>query len=315
MAKKMSRHMMLTQSQVQTEDMELPGMTEDSAKTAHGRAGAGMTVFRRGRASQPSDVKRDLEAGRRIFSQRLDIAVINPARVWESLGLASLSQEVLTGNGLFLDSTAEPAVASFDILRSRLLMGIAEKGWKRIAITSPTHGCGKSFVAANLALSLARRPGSRTVLLDLDLRRPALANLFGLQDFGAIDDFLSGEQPLESHFRRYGRTLALGLNSKPCDMAAEQLHDPDSHLALNAMMEQLDPEVVLYDLPPALVSDDVLALAPCIDAVLLVTDGTQSTPEDIRAAEQAFDGRLPLLGVVLNRAQDQRARRFLYGKG
>lgn len=302
-------------SRDQSENMGLSAMSDDSAETGQGRRAAGMTVFRREPAVQPPAITLDLETGREIFSHPFPMAAINPARVWESLGSVSLSPEVLIGNGLFLDSTSDPAAASFDILRSRLLLALAEKGWKRIAITSPTHGCGKSFVAANLALSLARRPSSRTVLLDLDLRRPKLAETLGIAECGAIEEFLSGDQPLESQFRRFGSTLALGLNGRACDLAAERLHDPDTRLALDAMMEQLNPEVVIYDLPPALVSDDVLALAPCIDAVLLVTDGTRSTPEDITAAEHLLEGRLPLLGVVLNRAQDQRARRFLYGKG
>ena len=52
------------------------------------------------------------------------------------------------------------------------------------------------------------------------------------------------------------------------------------------MIEQLDPEVVIYDLPPALVNDDLLALGPSVDAVLLVTDGSKTSPEEIRACEK-----------------------------
>ena len=81
------------------------------------------------------------------------------------------------------------------------------------------------------------------------------------------------------------------------------------------MLEQLDPEVVIYDLPPVLVSDDVLALAPCVDAVLLITDGTKTSPDEIRACERMLEGRIPLMGVVLNRAQDFAAGRYRYAKG
>lgn len=307
----MPGHMMLTAQPDSGADMEFSAMSGDRT----GKRRGSFSVFRPGRTLNNPPVTLDLATGREIFSQPLALMAANPARVWESLGPVTLSASHLIGNGLLPESSSDPAAGIFDILRTRLLLGLAERGWRRIAVTSPTHGCGKSFVASNLALSLSRRSGSRTVLIDLDLRRPALADLWGVKDISPIEDFLSGEQPLELQFRRFGRTLALGFSSAPCAMAAERLHDPDTHLALDSMLEHLDPEVVIYDLPPALVSDDVLALTPCIDAVLLVTDGTRTSPEDIKATERLFDGRLPLLGVVLNRAQDRNAGRLHYDRG
>jgi Mrp family chromosome partitioning ATPase len=222
--------------------------------------------------------------------------------------------EKLQGNNLFPLPSNQPAALAVDQLRSKILHGLATKGWKRIAVTSPAHGCGKSFVATNLALSLARRPASRTALIDLDLRRPQLAGLLGLTDLPEFADFLTGDQPLESVFRRFGRTLALGLNGTPVEMAAEMLHSPETAVALSALVDQLDPEVVIYDMPPALGTDDVLAMAPSLDAVLVVADGTKTTAEDMRACERLLEGRIPLLGVVLNRAQERAAQRLGYGK-
>lgn len=272
---------------------------------------AGISLFRTGQSGHAHDVSPDLITGREIFSSTLP-ALFNPARVWESL--SALPLRAPANPKLFVEASDHPAAVAFDILRTRLLHGLTEKGWKRIAVTSPTHGCGKSFVATNLAFSLARRPASRTVLMDLDLRHPEISQMLGQREEVALGEFLSGEQPLESVFRRFNRTLALGLNSEPIEMASETLHDPDTVAALNAMMEQLDPEVVIYDLPPALVNDDVLALGSSVDAVLLVTDGSKSSPAEIRACEKMLQGRIPLMGVVLNRAQDFNAGRYRYAK-
>ena len=239
---------------------------------------------------------------------------LTPARVWESLPPVTLDAAWLDRHGLFANSSTDAAPGAFDILRTRILLAFQENGWRRIAVTSPTHGCGKSTVAANLALSLARRPGSKTVLMDLELRRPGLATLLGLKDPGLLRDFLTGTQPLEAHFQRVGRTLALALNGAPVVDAAELLQAPDTTGALVSMLEQLDPEVVVFDLPPVLVSDDVIGFAPQVDAVLLVADGTQSTAEEIQACERLFEGRVPLLGVVLNRAQDLRTARYRYDR-
>ncbi|WP_323005900.1 CpsD/CapB family tyrosine-protein kinase [Pseudorhodobacter sp.] len=243
-------------------------------------------------------------------STALNLSAPNPDRVWESLGVVTFDPAQLSGKGLFIESQQSGVTTYFDILRTRLLHAMQERGWKRLAITSPTHGCGKTFVAANLALSLARRPSSRTVLLDLELRHPGLAKLFGLADIGPIRDFLNGEQPLESHFQRVGRTLALGLNSTPIPDAAETLHEPSTAASLSEMMIQLNPELAVIDAPPVLVSDDMLALLPQVDAVLLVVDGTRTTTEEVRACERLFSNQCPLMGVVLNRAQDRKLRRF-----
>ena len=310
----MSRHNMLMQDSAWSGNMEFSAMSEDKSASRTTTRSAIASLFRPGQTVSSVPVTLDLVKGREIFTEALVPLRANPTRVWESLSPVQLSGQTLIGNGLFPMPCNQPAGLAIDQLRSKILHGLAQQGWKRIAVTSPTHGCGKSFVAANLALSLARRPTSRTALIDLDLRRPHLANLLGLQDAPDLTEFLTGEQPLESIFRRYGRTLALGLNSTPVEMAAELLHSPDSALALSAMVEQLDPEVVIYDMPPALGTDDLLAIAPSVDAVLLVVDGTKTSPEDVRACERLFEGRLPLLGVVLNRAQNRAASRHVYGK-
>lgn len=273
----------------------------------------GVSLFKK-TAAPHQPVTMDLATGREIFSAPLPAIFLNPIRVWDSLGAVQLDADLLTSNGLFIAASDHPAAVGFDVLRTRLLHGLTEKGWRRVAVTSPTHGCGKSFVATNLALSLARRPSSRTVLLDLDLRHPEIAKTLGITEDRALGEFLSGDQPLESIFRRFGRTLALGLNGEAIERASETLHDPLTVAALTAMLEQLDPEVVLYDMPPVLVNDDVLAMGSSVDAVLLVTDGTKTAPAEIRAAEKMLEGRIPLMGVVLNRAQDFNAGRYRYAK-
>lgn len=289
-------------------------MSEDKSHSRTPQRGPVASLFRPGQIVAAPPMTLDLVKGREIFTAPLAPLRVNPAKVWESLSAVQLSAEKLQGNNLFPLPSNQPAALAMDQLRSKLLHGLATKGWKRIAVTSPSHGCGKSFVATNLALSLARRPASRTVLIDLDLRRPQLAGLLGLSEMPELADFLTGDQPLESVFRRFGRTLALGLNGAPVEMAAELLHSPETAVALSAMAEQLDPEVVIHDMPPALGTDDVLAMAPSLDAVLLVVDGTRTTAEEVRACERLFEGRIPLMGVVLNRAQDRAARRLGYGK-
>ncbi|QCO56118.1 CpsD/CapB family tyrosine-protein kinase [Pseudorhodobacter turbinis] len=237
-----------------------------------------------------------------------------PDRVWESLSPTPLDAAKLLEKGLFINAQQSSVATSFDILRTRVLHAMQQNGWRRLAITSPTHGCGKSFVATNLALSLARCPSSRTALLDLALRQPGLGALLGLPDVATIRGYLNGEQPLESHFHRFGRTLALGLNGTAMQDAAEVLHEPATAAVLSTMVRQLDPDMVVIDAPPVLGSDDFLALLPHVDAALLIIDGTKTTASEVRTCERLLAAQCPLIGVMMNRAQDLSLRRPRFGR-
>lgn len=273
-----------------------------------------VSVFRTGRTSPVKTITLDQRLGQEIFLAPGMLVPFNPTPVWESLTEADVAPELLAKNGLFPDGSQSPVTRIFDVLRTRVLQTMGSKKWTRLAVTSPTHGCGKSFVAANLALSMARLPSCRTVLLDLELREPALARLFGQDDLAPLSDYLLGDLSLESHFRRFGRNLALALNDKPSVASSEVLQDPEFANTLSAMREMLQPDVVVIDTPPALIGDDVLALAPEVDAVLLVVDGTRTSAEDVRACERLFEGKVPLLGTVLNQAQDRAQGRYTYGR-
>ena len=311
----MQHYKMLMSGSAEHSDMEHSAMSDAEAVPDPQPRSRAVSLFRRGNSAISRPVTFELASGRELFADFLPSTFINPARVWESLSPVVLQADHLIGNGLFPNVASDPAATAFDILRTRLLGGLAEKHWRRVAVTAPTHGCGTSLIAANLALSLARRPESRTVLMDFDLLHPGLARLLGVDGVHPLAEFLSGEQPLEAMFHRVDRNLALGLNSEPVPDAAARLLNPDTASAMAALIDQLDPDVVLYDLPPALTSDAVMAMAPNLDCVLLVCDGTRTSPEDIRACERLFAGRLPLMAVVLNRAQDRRPRRYRYDRG
>lgn len=245
-----------------------------------------------------------LQPLREVLAMRHD-----PQRIWADLPAITMTQDQAAQAHLFVSGSDHPAARMFDLLRTQLLQALHERGWSRVAITAPTRGCGASFVAANLALALGRRHGGRIILADLDLRQPSLASLFGVHDAGALRDVLTGAQPVESYLCRLGSTLALALNNQPEPDAAELLQSPATAQSLEAMLDDLAPDVVIYDLPPVLDSDDVLAILPEVDGVLLVSDGSKTSAQDIRDCEHLFKDRTTLIGVVLNRAEDRPARR------
>lgn len=236
------------------------------------------------------------------------LAVFDPLRVWNALPAVDLDLATLMHSGLFASSNQSPIGPAFDLLRTRLAQAMSERGWRRLGVTSPTRGCGKSYIAANLALSLARRPDSRTTLVDLDLSQPNLHRMLGLTPRHAMKDYLAGNANVESVFLRIGNTLAVGLNGDGREGGSDILHSAASEQALSELERQLLPDMTVFDLPPALGGDEVLAMHGKIDAVLLVADGGSTTAKEIRACEALFENRIPLMGVVLNRAEDAALR-------
>ncbi len=229
------------------------------------------------------------------------LVIHDPARAWEALPALPPEARARAEGRLIFAHRGEPAGRAFDLLRTRVLQALADHGWTRVAVTAPTAGCGKSFVAANLALSLARRPGCRVLLVDLDLASPGLAQHFGITAAGRLADALEGRAPFEQHLLRVGSSLLLALNGTAEADAAAILHSDAATYELDALDEWLKPDVVLHVLPPALGSDEVLGFLPEVDCVLLVADATQTEAQDLRDCEALFSGQAPLLGVVLNK--------------
>lgn len=222
--------------------------------------------------------------------QRVQFAVCNPQRA--TLPLVNFFRD-------------DPAAKAFDVLRTRLLQALKARGWQRVGIAAPTHGCGSTFTAVNLALSLARVPDTRTVLMDFNMRDPGVAKALDLHVQGETRGFLRGEIELADHLVRCSDTLAVGATDHPVNDAAELLHADSSAERLEDMIDDLNPDVVLYDLPPVLAYDDMTAFLPRLDAVLLVADGTKTISDHIRRCEQLMGATTPLLGVVLNRGRGQ----------
>ena len=224
---------------------------------------------------------------------------------WDALEIEEPgARRALTSAMPVVDSSREsPTARAFDLLRTRLRQTTQEHGWRNIAVTAPTARCGNTFTAVNLALSLSRVPGSRTVLMDMNLRNPGVADAFDMTARGPLREFLAGEVPLGNHMMRASETLALGLNDAPDANPSETLQDANTSISLQKMRTALRPDLVIYDMPPMLGYDDVSAFLPQLDGVLLVSDGTQTMSRQLVECERMLDGQVPLLGVVLNRAR------------
>lgn len=239
-------------------------------------------------------------------------AVNASAGHWAALGEITPNPRTLRRERIVTRDKSESTHVAFDALRTRLLKALHDNRWFRVAITSPTQGCGKTTVAINLAFSLARQVETRCMLLDLDLRLPQIGARLGQREAHDIEPYLAGEMAPAEYLRRIGPNLAIGLNSRPVPNSAELLHGTHTAAALNATWELYRPHVALFDMPPMLTSDDVLTFLPNIDGVLLVAGGGQSKADEIGECERLMAGNTNFLGVILNRAEDRNQSSYHY---
>ena len=191
----------------------------------------------------------------------------------------------------------------FDVIRTRMLQQMRANNWKRVAITSPDPGCGKSMVALNLAVSLARQPEQRTILFEIDLRRPKLARYLGLPARHDISRVLEGSAPFADHALRLGDNLAIATQTHPMRSPAELLQGAAVADALAAVDADHAPSVMLFDLPPMQAGDDVMAFIGHVDAVLIVAAADMTTIKQIDHCERDLASQCQVMGVVLNKCR------------
>ncbi len=229
-------------------------------------------------------------------------AVHDPSIYWDSLNQVSVEQDTLYRHNIISATRDHPAHSAFDMLRTRLLQAMSDQGWTRVAITAPTRGCGSSFVTANLAFAVSRLEAVRSIVLDLDVRAPSLHEILGVAANDTMSNYLQGGVAPEDYLQRVGSNLAFGLNSEPGADSSETFQNTMSSDVLDELQDLFEPDLILFDMPPALEFDDVLAFLPNIDAVLVVAGGGVSTAEEVVKVEQILSEVKPVMGVMLNNA-------------
>ncbi len=233
--------------------------------------------------------------------------MLGRGRVVEVLGWADLAPfeprpETLARNRIVTLAGGREATA-FDMLRTKLVQVMSANNWTRVAITSPSEGAGKSTLALNLALSLARRPERRTLLCGLDLRRPRLPALLGLPAGAAFSEVLEGRLAFADCALRIGQNLAIAANSAPSPSPAELLNAPLTGQIIDAIERDFRPDTMIFDTAPLLSSDDTMAILGHVDCVLLVAEAERSTLQEIDQCERELASQTNVLGVVLNKCR------------
>lgn len=196
-----------------------------------------------------------------------------------------------------------PEAAPYDVMRTKLLQQVRKHGWRRVAITSAGPGSGKTMTCLNLAFSLARQSDLKTMVVELDLRRPSMSHVLGLRDQIQFSNALSNKEAPEEHLRRYGSNLIFAVNQSAARHSAELLQGNTAAAVLDQIEEAYAPDIMIFDTPPMMAGDDTLAFLDQIDCALLVVEAERTQPDIVDKSEQELAARTNVLGVILNKCR------------
>jgi protein-tyrosine kinase len=211
--------------------------------------------------------------------------------------------DTLESNRIINPSDRGSAAAAFRMLRTQILQRLDERGWRTMAVMSPNAGDGKTTTAINLAVSLANDHRHTVLLVDCDLKQPAIAGMLGIEPEFGLNDVLTGAARVDQclyHPEGFERLVVLTARA-PLECSSEALSGPRARDIVAELRVRYPERIVLFDLPPILGADDALAFLPLVECgVIIVSEGETPREDLLRCME--LTAKTPIVGTVLNRS-------------
>ncbi len=199
-----------------------------------------------------------------------------------------------------LTDPRSPVSEAYRTLRTNLQFSSLDRPIRTLVVTSPAPDEGKSTTIANLAITMAQG-GRKTILVDCDLRRPALHSLLGLASEPGITNLMledDGEPALQDTGVEGLSLLSSGPKPpNPADMlGAQKLDKIIASLASTA-------DLVLLDAPPVIAVTDAAILGAKVDGVLLVISAGRTRREHAQRAKELLEkANVRIIGAALTNA-------------
>lgn len=208
-----------------------------------------------------------------------------------------------------------PVSEVFRTLRTNLQYMKKSNSCQTLVITSTVQGEGKSFVAANLAVTFAQA-SKKTLIIDADMRRPRQHTIFGVDMFPGLSNYLSGVNLSRS---RHETSIKECIYATKIDnlymMPSGNIPPNPSELLqsrkLNALLNEIEPnfDVIIFDGAPCLLVTDSTIISRVVDATILVASQNKTKMDDLKEAKRRINhvgGNIA--GVVLNRVKVSKAK-------
>jgi capsular exopolysaccharide synthesis family protein len=197
---------------------------------------------------------------------------------------------------------------NFRLLQSNIEFFQISNPIKIILVTSPNQGNGKTTVATNLALSISQG-GQDVVLVDADLRRPAVHKALGISSSPGLSEVLRNKSRIEGVVRNWAESSLKVISAG--DIPANITEVVGSKRIASVLGELREIyEVVIVDAPPLIIADSY-NLASKVDGVILVMEPGQTTEEQAKTIKEQLDrSSAHLLGIVFNKISEQSAHSY-----
>lgn len=204
---------------------------------------------------------------------------------------------------------------SFKLLRAQILFAKNREKPKIIMVTSAMPGDGKTFVAANLAASIALGIDEHVLLVDGDLRRPNLHKMFGISNKSGLHEYLKKEKDLSELL------IKTSINKLSFLPAGSAPHNPSELLAsgdmksfLEEVRERYDDRFIILDTPPSQIMAESNVMSNFVDGIIFVIRESMTPRDMVRKAINAL-GKDKILGTVVNaHSQLQKSQEEYYGR-
>jgi capsular exopolysaccharide synthesis family protein len=201
-----------------------------------------------------------------------------------------------------LTNPRSPAAEAYRTLRTNLTFAALDKPLETLIITSAAPGESKSSVLANLAVTMAQGE-RRTILVDADLRRPVLHEIFGVANDRGLITMIVEEAGLDDP-----PLMDVGVDSLWLVPSGPLPPNPADILGSRKMEEVIAAlkaraDVVLFDAPPVVAVTDAAVLGTKVDGVLLVVCAGRTRREHAQRAKELLERvHVRIIGAVLNDA-------------
>lgn len=202
----------------------------------------------------------------------------------------------------------------FKVLRGKITHPVDGDAPKSILITSAVSGEGKSFVAANLAVTIAEFINEHVLLMDCDLRDPCIHKRFGFPQVFGLNEYLKDGRPLSSLLlKTMVKKLSILPGGKPPHNPSEILASPKMTDLIGELKSRYADRRLIIDAPPPNVAPETIALSKQVDAILVVVRHQHTPVSLVREAIDSFQ-KGKILGLVINHFDGGLSRHYGYGR-
>ncbi len=222
------------------------------------------------------------------------------------------NKRILKKNRVLSVIEDESVIGSYRFLRTRVLQRMKQNNWRTLGVTSTVKNAGKTLSAVNLGISIAMKKNHTALIVDSDLRNPSVSDLFGYKTSMGLGDYLKSNARIDDMFVNPGiDNFSFIPGHKRTQASSELLSTRKMSRLTHELKTRYPARIVIFDLPPVLAGDDVVAFAPNLDAILIIVEEGATKSHQLKQSLDLLEGS-NFIGAVLNKSKHLQSYEYYY---